>query len=133
MSNVSVLIVADTLNAVASGDLQSNVYLVDSNKYMGSGAEGQAELVTACNDGQIVNWRITPVSPDTDIKITGFTGQMIGANICNPVKQGIEGDTYWSGRVETQGSTAQYQYSVNVSIDGRQMTFDPFLNVKGPK
>lgn len=130
MNDIGVLIVVDALGALASGDLQSNVYLVDTNKYVGSGAEGQAELRTACEDGQIINWRITPVAPDTEVNLVKFTGQMVSDNVCNPIKQGLPGDEYWSGRVETQGKAGQYQYSAVVSIDGRQMSFDPFLEVK---
>jgi hypothetical protein len=130
MSSVSVLIVVDAFNALATGNLQENVYLVDTNKYFGSGNEGQAELQTACADGQIINWRITPVAPDTNAVLTGFTGQIITESICNPVQQGLVGDEYWSSRVETQGKTGTYQYSAKVTIDGREMTFDPFLVVK---
>lgn len=130
MKNVDVLIVVDTLGAMASSDLQSNVYLVDTNKYFGSGSEGQAELKTACQDGQIIRWRVSPVSPENDVNITGFTGQMVTEKVCTPTKQGITGEFFWEGRVESQGATGNYQYSATLSIDGKAMTFDPFLVVK---
>lgn len=130
MKNVDVLIVVDTLGALSSGDLGANVYLIDTNKYVGSGNEGQKELRTACKDGQIIKWRVSPVSPDNNAEINEFKGQIITENICNPVKQGIEGDVYWEGRVETHGKSATYQYTVQLTIDGRAMNFDPFLVVK---
>jgi hypothetical protein len=130
MKNVDILIVVDTLGALSSGDLGANVYLIDTNKYVGSGNEGQEELRTACQDGQIIKWRVSPVSPDNNAEISKFTGQIITDNVCNPVKQGIEGDVYWEGRVETRGTSATYQYSVQLTIDGRPMNFDPFLVVK---
>lgn len=130
MKNIDVVIIVDTEGATASGDLQSNVYLVDTNKYFGSGAEGQAELRTACQDGQFVKWRVEAVSPSSDVGIVGFSGQIIDQKVCQPQKQGMEGDIFWEGRVETQGETGTYQYSTVLSIDGRQMTFDPFLVVK---
>lgn len=129
MSSVDVIIIVDALGALASGDLGSNVYLIDTNKHVGSSNEGQEELYTACKDGQIVNWRLSAVSPDSDVNITGFTGQIITDKIANPTKQGIDGDTYWSARVETQGATGNYQYSVVVAIDGKPMQFDPYLKV----
>ena len=48
MKKVEILMVVDAAAALASRDLQSNIYLVDTNKYVGSGNEGQAELKTAC-------------------------------------------------------------------------------------
>lgn len=129
MNDIDVLIVTDALAAVASGDLGANVYLIDTNKNFGSGSEGQEELVTRCYDGQIITWRVEAVSPSSDVAIAGFTGQIITDNIVNPSKQGIEGDIYWEGRVESQGNSATYQYSVTLSIDGKSMSFDPFLDV----
>lgn len=128
MKDIEVLIVVDALAALAEG-LPQNVYLVDTNKYMGSGNLGQEELKTACKDGQNIKWRVEPISPDNEANITGFTGQMVQDKVCNPQQQGMDGDTYWEGRVETQGSTGNYQYSVVLSIDGKQLTFDPFLVV----
>ena len=131
IKQINVLIVVDVEGALSSGDLGANVYLIDSNKHFGSGSEGQAELITACQDGQILIWSVTPVNPGDDAEITGFTGQMVSQNICAPQQSTLPtGDVIWSGRVESQGATAQYQYSCTLSFDGKNMTFDPFLNVK---
>lgn len=128
---INVLIVVDVEGALASGDLGSNVYLIDSNKYFGSGSEGQEELVTACLDGQVIIWSVTPVNPGDDAEIVGFKGQMIDQKICLPTQSTlVTGETVWAGRVESQGAVAQYQYSCTLSFDGKAMDFDPFLNVK---
>lgn len=128
MKTIDVLIVVDTLGALA-GSLQDNVYLVDTNKHMGSGQEGQAELYTACKDGQLIKWRVTSISPSNDVNITGFTGQIITSKVCVPQKEGSGYDEFWEGRVETRGSKGDYQYSVVLSIDGKSESFDPFLRV----
>lgn len=131
LPEINVLIVVDVEGALASGDLGSNVYLIDSNKHFGSGSEGQEELVTACLDGQIIIWSVTPVNPGDDAEIVGFTGQMVTSKVCNPQQSVLPtGDTVWSGRVESQGTAATYQYSCTLSFDGKSMNFDPFLNVK---
>ncbi len=132
MKQINVLIVVDVEGALASGDLGANVYLVDTNKHFSSGSEGQQELITACTDGQVVIWSVTPVDPGTDATIVAFSGQMIAQNVCVPVKSTEPGGggVIWSGRVETQGVAAAYQYSCVLSFDGNQMTFDPYLNVK---
>ena len=129
MKTIDVLIVVDTEGALASGNLGENVYLIDTNKFFGSGSEGQEELKTACTDGQVINWRVVAVSPSNDVEITDFTGQIKTEEICIPSKQGLEGEYYWAGRVESQGKSASYQYSTVLSLDGRSMTFDPFLVV----
>ncbi|HLT94098.1 MAG TPA: hypothetical protein VKZ56_06025 [Membranihabitans sp.] len=129
MKQVDVLMVVDTEGALASNDLTSNIYLIDNNKYVGSGNEGQAELKTACQDGQIINWRVAAVNPGNDVEITGFSGQMISGNFLTPVKQGLPGEEYWEGRIEVQGKAQTVQYNATVSIDGKAMTFDPYLVV----
>jgi hypothetical protein len=125
MNQICVLIVADVEAALASGNLQGNVYLVDNNGPQGSTLEGNAELKTACHDTQVISWSVSPVDPNTNVSIQGFTGQAIPA-IINP-KAGSNG--VWSGTVETQGATNTYQYSCILTMDGKPMTFDPFLIV----
>ncbi len=133
MKEINVLIVVDVEGALASNDLGANVYLIDTNKYFGSGSEGQEELVTACLDGQVVIWSVTPVNPGNDTQITGFGGQAIDEKVCVPKETDLPtGETVWAGRVESQGTAAQYQYNCTLSFDGRNMAFDPFLNVKVP-
>lgn len=127
MKKIEVLIVVDGAAALASGDLQSNVYLVDTNKYMGSGNEGQAELRTAIQDEQLIAWRVTPISQDNEVSIKGFVGQMIDQKICFPQKQGIDSDIFWEGRVEARGKKGNVQYSAVLVIDGKKMDFDPYL------
>lgn len=127
MQTIDVLIIVDVEGALASGNLTENVYLVDSNKYFGSGSEGQAELKTACKDGQLIAWSVTPVSPSTQVEITQFTGQMVSDKICVPQPVTTPESTYWEGRVEAQGTASTQQYSVNLTMDGREMGFDPYL------
>jgi hypothetical protein len=129
MEQVDVLIIADVEGALASGDLQSNVYLIDTNKHAGSGSEGQAELYTACKDGQVITWNVVGVSPSSDVEITQFTGQMINDKMCVPQSVQAPEGVYWEGRVEAQGFTGNQQYSVVLTMDGKAMSFDPFLKV----
>jgi hypothetical protein len=131
IKEINVLIVVDVEGALASNDLGSNVYLIDTNKFFGSGSEGQTELVTACMDGQIIIWSVAPVNPGDDAEITGFTGQMVNQKICVPQQTTMPtGDVVWSGRVESQGATGKVQYSCTISFDGKNLAFDPFLNIK---
>jgi hypothetical protein len=126
MNTIDVLIVVDVEGALA-GDLTDNVYLIDTNKWVGSGSEGQVELRTACTDGQMITWHVVGVSPSTDVEIVGFNGQMIADKICVPQQVKTPDGTYWEGRVESQGAASTQQYSVNLTMDGREATFDPYL------
>jgi hypothetical protein len=125
---IHVLIVVDVEGALA-GSLSNNVYLVDTNKHLGSGNEGQTELKTVCSDGQLIVWDVTPISPSNEVEISRFTGQMIETKKCVPQKVSATGDTYWQGRVESQGSTGSQQYSVVLNMDGKEMTFDPYIMI----
>ncbi|NQV26837.1 MAG: hypothetical protein HQ518_21005, partial [Rhodopirellula sp.] len=51
MATVNVLVAVDVEGALSSGSLGANTYMVDTNKYMGSGAEGTDELKTSLNIG----------------------------------------------------------------------------------
>ncbi|HEX6911000.1 MAG TPA: hypothetical protein VF142_11430, partial [Longimicrobium sp.] len=117
MGVVSVLIVVDVEAALAQG-LGTNVYLVDTNKYVGSGNEGQAELQTACTNGDTINWTVAPVAPETSVSIQNFTGQMVNDGICTPELVKAPGGIYWSGVVQAQRVTGQQQYSVTLLADG---------------
>lgn len=126
---IRILIAVDVVGALAAGTLQGYVYLVDSNKYLGSWQEGQSSLNTVCQDGQALTWSITSVDPGSQVNIAGFSGPMLDQKICVPVQDPFAGNTVWSGRVETQGAFAGYPYVVTVAMDGSQMTFSATLKV----
>ncbi len=129
MNTLDMLIIVDTSGALAHGKLQNNVYIADSNKYLGSWKEETDQLHTVCQDGQILNWRVAAISPSNQISITGFSGQMVSEKVCAPSKEGMGGEESWEGRVETRGGIGSYLYTVEVSIDGRSMSFSPHIKV----
>ncbi|MDF1698671.1 MAG: hypothetical protein P1U56_22655 [Saprospiraceae bacterium] len=130
MSTINVLIAVDALGAATSGKLQDNVYLIDTNKHAGSGHEGQAELYTACKStnqgGDTIVWSVTPVDPGSDVSIKSFTGQMISNKKLLPASNP---NGSWSGALAPNLNAGNIQYSVVLNIDGKPMTFDPFLKV----
>lgn len=133
MNVVSVLVVVDVEGALSTGPtggLQNNVYMVDTNKFFGSGDEGGVELSTVCQDGQQINWGVATVDPNTQIAITGFTGGAITSKIINPQQVNTPEVTYWSALVEAQGNTGSQQYSITMNAEGTSMTFDPYLNIQ---
>jgi len=129
LNQVSVLIVVDVEGALTSG-LPSNLYMVDTTGYLGRVGQGTDELQTNCSDGQVINWSVVPVDPNTNITITGFTGQMVNDRVCNPRLIDAPDGPYWSGRVEAQGQPGRQQYSVALAANNTALPpFDPFLQI----
>jgi len=126
-STLCVLIVVDTVGALASGGLKNNCYMVDNNHYLGSWREGSEELHTVCQDGQAIVWDVASVSPDTPIAITGFSGRMVDEGICAPKRLP---DGSWEGRVESRGVFAAFPYAVTLSINQKtEMKATCFIKV----
>ena len=128
MNTLSVLVVVDALGALSSGNLMDNVYLVDTNGFLGSWQEGTDALHTLCQDGQILRWYATGVSARSQIAIAGFSGPMVDQGLCVPVYSGAAGD-YWTGQVQSRGSFGAYSYCINLTLDGTAMQFSPNLKI----
>ena len=128
MGKINVLVVVDALGAGTSGSLKDNVYLVDTEKYLGSWNEGQNDLHTLTEDGQFICWSVVSVNTGSDVDINSFSGQMVDQKICCPSRQGIEGDYVWEGRIES--SPGRYPYTVSLSIDGNILSFTAYLEVQ---
>ena len=103
--------------------------MADTNKFLGSWLEGSDQLHSVCQDGQLLEWRAVSVSPENEVNITGFSGEMVSSKICTPSQQGITGDFFWEGQVETKGEFASYAYTVTLGINASPMSFSPFLKV----
>ena len=129
LNRIDVLIVVDTEGALSSGALEGNVYLVDTNKYLGSWQEGQSQLHTVCQDGQLLAWSAASVDPGDDVSIAGFSGQMVSSKICVPQANPIAGNGVWNGQIKTQGIFASYSYTVTIALGSKQLTFDAFVKV----
>lgn len=130
MNKIEVLIVVDAAATLASRNLVSNVYMVDTNKFLGSWNEGQCNLHTVCANEQNIAWSATGISESNEVQITKFSGQMTDQRVCLPENVGTSSDPTWEGRVETQGQRGRYTYTVTLSIDGASFTFSPFLDVQ---
>jgi hypothetical protein len=129
MNTISVLVVVDALGALSSVNLMDNVYLVDTSRYLGSWQEGTDSLHTLCQDGQVIRWYATGVSPGSRVAITGFSGPMPEQGICVPVPSGGADGAYWTGQVASRGSFASYPYVLELAIGGQAMHFSPYLKV----
>lgn len=130
MNKIEILVVVDGSGTAASGKLQANLYMVDTNRTLGSWEEGTCSLHTVCEDQQLLCWRVVAISADNQVDIISFQGSMIDKKICAPEKEGFNQDIYWEGRVETQGGYGRYAYTMTLSIDGKSFTFSPYIDVQ---
>lgn len=130
MSKVSVLLVVDVEGALSSNNLQDNIYLIDSNKYIGSSGEGGSNLATTLNAGSKIVWSVVPVQPDGQVSIAGFSGQAISENVINPKPEDDDNES-WVAHFNTNARQGtEFQYTATLQFEGKQLTFDPYLKVK---
>lgn len=127
MSTVNVLIVVDVEGALASNNLSNNLYMIDTEKFMGE-LEGTNELTTNVSNGETITWAVAPVDPSTNVSINAFTGQAIGS-VVTPQANSLPAGTWSSQVFLAPNSTGQkYQYSMNLQFDqGVILGFDPYL------
>jgi hypothetical protein len=130
MKKIEVLVVVDSVGALASGSLVNNVYVVDTNKFLGSWNEGQCDLHTLSQDQQSIRWSVVAISPDSEVAISSFDGDMLTKKVCVPVKTGTGTDVSWQGQVETQGGFGRFAYILHLSVEGTAMSFSPYLEVQ---
>lgn len=128
---VDVLMMVDVQSALASGNLGNSIYMVDTNRDMGTYQEGGHELTTVLEIGSHIVWSVTPINPGTTIAINGFTGPAVDAGIIHPV----EDPTHHSYKAQFQppggaASGTRYQYSVELDFQGKTMTCDAFLQIE---
>ncbi len=131
MAKVDVLMMVDVEGALSSGNLSSNIYLVDTNKYLGSYREGQTELVTKLNTGDTVVWSVASIDPGSDVTIKSFSGTAVNDQYIAPVQDPLSAGV-WESKFQPPGGSVgkSYQYNATLKFDDmKELTFDPFLVV----
>ena len=129
MNTIHIIIAVDTEGALSSGSLVANVYMVDTNQYLGSWQEGQSTLNTVCQDGQALKWWAVPINASGSVVISSFSGQVIDSKICTPKLDILSGEGAWAGQVESQGSFGSFAYTVVLTLGSTNMTFNAYLKV----
>lgn len=127
MLTICALIAVDTEGALSVGTAVGNAYLVDTNGYLGSWQEATDALHTICQDGQTLTWSVRPISPGGIVSISGFSGQMVASGVCSPIERNPAGDSFWTGKVESQGAYASFPYTVTLSLEGSELTLNAFV------
>ncbi|WP_299770206.1 hypothetical protein [uncultured Tateyamaria sp.] len=129
MSTVDVLMMVDIEGALASGNLSQNIYLADTNGYLGSYNEGQDELSTKLHNGDTIVWSVAPIDPGTNATIASFSGTAVADKYINPVPDPLSAGV-WESKFQPPGGTAGKSFQYNATLefnDSKELTFDPFL------
>lgn len=125
MSTIDVLIIVDTGHALASGNLGTFTLMVDDTN--SEALHASNELVTPCRSGQNIQWRAVSVDDGQQLDIVSFQGQAVGS-VIDPKKVEVGSQVYWASEVQSR-SSGQFQYTCTLNVEGKDMTFDPFLLV----
>lgn len=130
MSTVNILVAVNVAQAIAKQDLASNLFMMDTNAYVGSGDEGTNELKTSCVNGDTVVWSVVSLDPNEQVSILGFSGNAI-PNMINPAQYPQYQGTVWGGRVNAVGNGVQY--TMTLLLEGNvHLSFDPFITATNP-
>jgi hypothetical protein len=131
MPTVNILMMVDVEGALSSGNLGANIYLVDTNKYLGTSSEGQDELITTLNIGDTIVWSVASIDPGDDVTIASFEGTAVTDKYINPVQNPLSAGV-WESKFQPPGGSQgkSYQYNATLTFDGQKsLIFDPFLVV----
>ncbi|WP_176050110.1 hypothetical protein [Burkholderia sp. BCC1644] len=143
-NTINILVAVNTTGAVNAnnGDIPGKgvgdfVYMADDSDTTYPSAEnykteGTDELLTYCEDGDTLIWRVYSINQQPSISITGITGDVYATfNEFKP--QAIPGHDgqWWSAVIHGTGTSVQY--SVKLSIGGVPVSFDPHITSVEPE
>lgn len=132
-----IAIVVDTAYIAANGgqNISTGIYMVDNQLNLGSSNEGQLELHTVCNNGNLIGFSVYPldVNSGDSVAITGFNvsqGNVFGgAGYPLQITPG-----YWIGQALNTGSQT-YQIQIKVTTGSLRpisyyVNWDPFITAQ---
>ena len=127
---ISILTIVDTVDIANNGITPQNTYMIDTQGYLGE-SEGTNELITKCNDGDILQWRIVGIRPNVTVNTANYSGSAKDQyHIIDPEPVSALGEDYWTSRVELGGNQpTQYQYTFDIVINDKSYPFDPYILV----
>lgn len=142
----SITVAVDTayIAAQQGRNISQGVYMMDNRLRNGSSGEGNLELSTVCNNGDLIGFNVVPInalgSSGDKVVITGFTVSQgtvftaAGQPRQQPSPAGEPEGAYWVGQAMNQGQQT-YQIQIAVTIGTLQpvtyyVNWDPFITAK---
>lgn len=130
METIYIRIVVDTAATIAHKSLRTNSYLMDTTGKGSVWGRGKERASTTCVDGQIIKWSVCSIRPKALVSIKKFGGKLVKEKVMSPSKQGISGEFYWEGVVESQDETGNFPYICFIEVDGKTYPFKASLMVQ---
>ncbi|CAM1348275.1 MULTISPECIES: hypothetical protein [Tenacibaculum] len=132
MAQVNILAAVNVAAAIKSGNLGEYVFMMDTNDYMGTGnkSEGTDELHTLVTNGDTIVWSVVSIDPNLSISIHSFHGEAINEGLIKPAQYPQHDGAVWGGHVNSAGTNVQY--TMTLLVNGKLMTFDPFITSVNP-
>ncbi|MDX6741293.1 hypothetical protein [Actinocorallia sp. A-T 12471] len=98
---VTITAVVDPVAALASGDLDENLYLYDTNRTAGSSGFGTPELRTRVRKGDRLLWNVIPLECETFVALSGIE---IDRRVADPVREFYPGTdiAFWTATVKRE-------------------------------
>lgn len=134
----AIQIAVDTSYVVAQGgrNISTGIYMLDNQLNNGSSGEGNLELSTVCNVGDLVGFEVTPINSNSSdsVVITGFNvsqGSVFGGT-GYPIS--TSNPSYWIGQAVNAGKQT-YQIQICVTSGGIRpakyyVNWDPFISAQ---
>lgn len=96
---VTITAVVDPVAVLASGDLDDNLYLYDTNRKGGSDGFGTPELRTRVRKGDTLVWNVIPLECETFVSLSGIE---IDRRIAEPTRKVYPGTdiAFWTATVK---------------------------------
>jgi hypothetical protein len=125
---ITLLGIVDVAQALADGDLSRNIYWTDNNRLRGSLHEGSNHLVTRANQGDILNWIVSPLQVENYASIHSIQGTI--QSVATPALDPTSPFGSWRAVVST-ANRGPYPYNVTLNVHGvfMSMTTDLSLEV----
>jgi ABC-type siderophore export system fused ATPase/permease subunit len=142
----SISIAVDTAYVAAQQgkNISQGIYMTDNRLRNGSSGEGNLELRTVCNNGDLIGFNVLPINAlgasGDSVVITGFNvsnGSVFtaaGTPRQQPPPAGELAGAYWIGQAMAQGNQT-YQIQIMVTVGLLQpvtyfINWDPFITAR---
>ncbi len=136
-NTIYILVVVDVVNALTSKEgLAGNVWMFDTEKFRGE-SEATGALRTYVKNGDILIWSLASINPADNLQFSTNKPFYSLNGIANPAVPKVINpkplaDDQYRAQVSIPGDAAKataYQYTMTLSINGADYTFDPYLEV----
>ncbi|MCD0452483.1 hypothetical protein LO762_25340 [Actinocorallia sp. API 0066] len=120
---LTITAVVDPVAALASGNLDENLYLYDTNRTVGSTGFGTPELRTRVRKGDVLLWNVIPLECETFVALADID---IDRRVADPVRKVYPGtDIVFFTATVKRDLTGPIGYRLSFLLGGVAEPFTP--------